>query len=141
MRRPVRSGTTLLEVAAAVGVGLLVVLAAFAAVDATSKIIAAGKRQNLEDELIAGAVRYLQATPVGTIQAMLPVGVPKDFALTVLGVAGGDYPVEWPQVWIERLGAGIDHANGAFTNTYQITMVPPGSGSRTNLGLSVTSLP
>lgn len=134
-----RSGTTLLEIAAAVAVGMLVVLAAFAAVDATSRIISSGKRQNLEDELIGGAVRFLQATPTTDLNGYFPTAAPIDFANMVLGT-GADYPVEWPRVTIARLGTGRDHGNGAVTGTYQIIVSGPGSGPRTQLALSVTSL-
>lgn len=131
-----RSGATLLEIAAAVAVGMLVVLAAFAAVDAASRTIAAGKRQALEDELVGGAVRFLQATPTTDLDGR---AWPVDFASEVLG-AGADYPTEWPRVTIARLGAGRVHGNGAVTNGYQITVNGSGSAPRTQLSLSVTGL-
>lgn len=136
MSNSFRSGVTLIEIATAMAVGLLVVLAAMTAVDAASKLIAAGKRQALEDELVAGAVRFLRNTPTADLNVYFSPPT-LNFATTVLGTG---YPAEWPQMTITRLAGGLSQGNNAETSVYQIAIDPVGTGQRTRLSLSVTSL-
>ena len=59
---------------------------------------------------------------------------------TVLGVAPADYPVEWPRLTIQRLSTSVTSNSNAVSNVYQIAIDPVGTGPRTWLSLSVTSL-
>lgn len=141
-----RRGFTLIEMAIAIGIGLLVAIAAFAAVDASSKSIAAGKRHALSDDLVASAVRWLRNEPRAQVQA-LTFPLVYHQSPSALGVSSG-WPAHWPVITIERLPqpVPVTHANGALTATYAISLADnDGSGNaatvRARYLLPITSLP
>lgn len=141
-----RRGFTLIELAIAIGIGLLVAFAAFAAVDASSKSIAAARHHALSDDLMATAIRWLRNEPRAKVQALtFPLVYHQD--ADALGVTSG-WPAHWPVITIERLPAPamVVHANGAMTATYAITLADnDGSGNagpaRARYQLPITSLP
>lgn len=141
-----RRGFTLIEMAIAIGIGLLVAIAAFAAVDASSKSIAAAKRHALSDDLVATAVRWLRNEPRAKVQA-LTFPLVYHQSPSALDAAGG-WPAHWPVITIDRLPApaAVTHANGAMTATYAIVLSDnDGSGNaaqvRARYLLPITSLP
>lgn len=130
-----RRGFTLIEMAMAVGIGLSVAIAAFAAVDATAKTISGAKRQALEDDLLAQAARWLRQEPAASTIA---TGM---FHTAVLGV-GADWPDHWPRLHIAGVGAEVVHNNGAKTRTWAFTLTDAdGVTVRNRVLLPITRLP
>lgn len=129
-----RAGFTLIEMAMAVGIGLSVAIAAFAAVDATAKTISGAKRQALADDLLAQAARWLRQEPAGST---IPTGT---FHTVVLGVTSG-WPEHWPHLTLTAVGLETGHANGARTQTWMFTLADADGTVRNNVLIPITRLP
>jgi hypothetical protein len=117
MKTTSRRGITLIEMALALGVGMVVVFGAFAIVDAASKVIGAARKRALEEELVSAVVRYLRQTPVGTTPTGA-VASEADISGSLFGATAG-YPEDWPRVLVSRVATTMSTAT-AVSEIYTI---------------------
>lgn len=127
---------TLVEMSMAISIGLLVAIAAFAAVDAASKSIAASKRHSLEDDMIASTIRWIRNEKVSTLNSTFS-GPTLIYHSGLLQV-GTDWPAHWPILTVNR--GNVTSGSSRSTYMYTFAISDNGGPMRYQLTMPITSL-
>jgi Tfp pilus assembly protein FimT len=137
-----RSGFTLVELSMSIGIGMLVAIAAFAAVDAASKTIARSKQAGMEVDMMSSAIRWIR-NESGSSSKIVGLSTSRLYHEYILDVAAGQWPAQWPELTIQRVTApALSNAiGGGRRSFYHFTIASQDGAVGAQYLIPITSLP